>query len=87
MAFSERRLFTAWGGREGRGEGVLAAALNTGFGYMLRAGEFLYRDGRGWDFAKVARGGDVEVKGSDGKRTCTYHWRSSKADQLASGIA
>ena len=47
-------------------QAILAAALNTGCGYMLRAGEFLYRDGRGWDFAKVARGGDIEVKESDG---------------------
>ena len=60
---------------------MLDAVLNVGHAYMCRSGEFLFRDGRGWDKEKVLRGNDVEVKEEEGQTVGTVFWRSSKADQ------
>ena len=41
---------------------TVEATMNVGMTMMLRGGEFLIRDGSGYDEEKVLRGADVEVR-------------------------
>ena len=68
-------------------QAVLDLALSLGFTFMLRGGEFLWRDGRGWDEPKVLRGRDVEIrKGATKEQDQVWlTWREAKADQLGRG--
>ena len=61
-----------------------------GFNFMLRGGEFLWRDGRGWDEPKVIRGIDMELRldmeGRKEEDQAWLTWRQAKADQLGKGV-
>ena len=41
---------------------VLRAALNTGYFFLLRAGEYLSTKGQGWDPRTILLGRDIEFR-------------------------
>ena len=41
---------------------IVETVLTLGYSFMYRGGEFLFRDGLGWDEEKVLRGKDAEVR-------------------------
>ena len=90
-----RRALQITRGRLSRKDAIVArAVLTTGFTFMLRCGEFLSRDARGVDDAKVIRGVDVSLRTAVGpvekgkEESAEEMWvyqRSAKADQAGEG--
>jgi hypothetical protein len=62
-----------------------------GFAFLARGGEFLWRDGVGWDDEKVLRERDLEVRygcqgeGDEIQDQVWWSWRVQKADQVGEG--
>ena len=73
---------------------ILRTVLCLGFSFMLRSSEFRSRGGAGWDFGKVLRPCDIELR-EEGRKLGPGEWhratevsiylRSSKSDQYNEG--